>query len=79
LAKSGLRLALPYLIPLLLICFLSFFLLSFTASAIADPTKFLNVECGKAAIGDNAAIVDCMKQTVQQNNGTSFQNQGLTI
>lgn len=76
-AKKGIMMILPY-IPILLLCFVVFFFLSYTAAAISDPTRFLNIECGRAALGDNAAIVDCMKQTVQENNLNSFENQGLT-
>jgi hypothetical protein len=80
LLRSGLTMSSPFLIVCLLLgCFAMFFILGFTASVKKDPTKFLNLECGSAALGNNSAIKDCMKQTVQQNTGTSFGNQGLTI
>lgn len=85
LAKVGVRSLFVVGWPLILVslvCLMVFFFLSFVSGLAQKPEawgKFLNKECIDTALGNSDAAVDCLKQTVQQNNQNAYENQGLTI
>jgi hypothetical protein len=60
------------ILPLLMI-------VALTATAVSNPTSILTDECKRRGAVNMDDGINCVRSKYLNNNGTSFQNQGLTI